>query len=218
VAACSGRDVPARASDAYVVQAFDRFADGFDFQLKRLEYRAPALILEAVAGLVGAPAARLDVLDAGAGTGWCGPLLRPYARTLTGVDLSPRMLAKATERQVYDRLEVGELTAFMAGHLDAFDLIVSADTLVYFGDLGQALRAAAGALRPGGHLAFTVEHATDDPPQGFRIGPHGRYGHGASYVRQTLVAAGLSPLAIEPAHLRLEHRVPVDGLVVTARR
>ena len=36
----------------------------------------------------------LDVLDLGCGTGLCGPLLRPYARALAGVDLSPQMLER----------------------------------------------------------------------------------------------------------------------------
>ena len=35
------------------------------------------------------------VLDAGCGTGLCGPLLRPYAKRLVGVDLSSGMLERA---------------------------------------------------------------------------------------------------------------------------
>jgi predicted TPR repeat methyltransferase len=144
--------------------------------------------------------------------------LRGYARRLTGIDLSPGMLAKAKGRGSYDLLEVAELTAFMQAHRDAFDLIVSADTLVYFGDLAQALAAAAAALRAGGHLIFTVEHAADEPAAGFRIHPHGRYSHGEAYLRRTLTAASLTPLVVARAHLRVENQIPVDGLVVTARR
>ena len=43
---------------------------------------------------------------------------------------------------------------------DAFDLIVTADTLVYFGALDDVAAAAAGALRTGGRFIFTVEEAT----------------------------------------------------------
>ncbi|NIR58985.1 MAG: methyltransferase domain-containing protein, partial [Gammaproteobacteria bacterium] len=50
-----------------------------------------------------------DILDAGCGTGLCGPLLAPHARTLVGVDLSGGMIAKAEELAVYDELEVAEL-------------------------------------------------------------------------------------------------------------
>ncbi|HXI54661.1 MAG TPA: tetratricopeptide repeat protein [Polyangia bacterium] len=217
LAACSGQDVPARASDEFVRGTFDAFAASFDVVLERLHYRAPALIGDAVAATLGAPAAALDVLDAGAGTGLCGPLLRPYARRLTGIDLSKPMLDRAATRGGYDALEPAELTAYMREHPAAFDLVVSADTLVYFGDLAGAASAAAATLRPGGHLIFTVEHATPEPPEGFRLNPHGRYSHGEDYVRRTLTAAGLTVVSIEKAHLRVENMIPVDGLLVTAR-
>ena len=99
----------------------------------------------------------LDVLDAGCGTGLCGPLIAPYARRLVGVDLSARMLAQARARNVYDELFKGELTAYLRDSAGAFDVIVSADTLVYFGPLEDVVAAAADALRPGGRLIFTVE-------------------------------------------------------------
>ena len=71
------------------------------------------------------------MLDAGCGTGLCGPLVAPYARRLTGVDLSAGMLAQAKEKNVYDELFKVELTEYLRDHTEAFDLIVSADTLVY---------------------------------------------------------------------------------------
>ena len=50
----------------------------------------------------------LDVLDAGCGTGLCGPLVAPYARRLVGVDLSARMLDAGRRRDsVYDELYQG---------------------------------------------------------------------------------------------------------------
>ena len=99
------------------------------------------------------------MLDAGCGTGLCGPLLAPYARRLVGVDLSEGMLALAKEKNVYDALMKSELTDYLRDHAAAFDVIVSADTLVYFGDLEDVLAAAAGALRPNGLFIFTLEHA-----------------------------------------------------------
>ena len=56
----------------------------------------------------------LSILDLGCGTGLSGLMLRRRARHLTGVDLSPEMVEKARARGIYDRLEVGEITA-MAG-------------------------------------------------------------------------------------------------------
>jgi predicted TPR repeat methyltransferase len=89
--------VPDRASDDYVRRTFDHFADAFDENLRDLGYRAPQLVAEALERHRGAAGdvVKLDVLDAGAGTGLCGPLLRDRAGTLVGVDLSSGMLEKA---------------------------------------------------------------------------------------------------------------------------
>ena len=128
VAAASGRDVPARASDAYVQRTFDQFADSFDQVLQRLEYRAPQLLVDLVARVLGPGQGKLDVLDAGCGTGLCGALLKAWAHRLVGVDLSSKMVEKARLREVYDHLVVGELTAYLSTHAAAYDLVVSADT------------------------------------------------------------------------------------------
>ena len=48
LAACTGREVPARASNGYVQQTFDRFAATFESRLEGLSYRAPALVLAAL--------------------------------------------------------------------------------------------------------------------------------------------------------------------------
>ena len=218
-AAYSGDAIPARASDAYVRSIFEGYAASFDAHLDRLGYRAPQLLHAAIAGVIGDPRRSLEVLDAGCGTGLCGPLLRPFACRLEGVDLAEAMLAKARERDVYDALSAGELTAFMAARTGSYDLILSADTLVYFGDLSAVAEAAAGALRQGGILAFTLERlAAEDAGPGYRLEEHGRYSHAAGYVRRILAGAGFTLIAIEPATPRNEGGAPVAGLVVVARK
>jgi predicted TPR repeat methyltransferase len=217
LAACSGQGVPGRAADAYVETVFDGFADSFDAKLAQLHYRAPALIEQAVAQVLGEPHGTLAVLDAGCGTGLCGPLLKPYARSLRGVDLSARMLDKAAPRQVYDTLTKAELTAFLEGEPPAsLDLIVSADTLCYFGDLGPVSRAAAQALAPGGWLFFTVEGLPQDAAEPFHLNPHGRYSHRPAYLREVLAGAGLAVRELQAVHLRMEGGKPVEGFVVAA--
>jgi predicted TPR repeat methyltransferase len=225
IAACAGAAAPQRASDAYVQKTFDRFAGSFDQVLAKLEYRAPALCGELVAQLLGpAPAQRQDrlaVLDAGCGTGLCGPVLRPYARQLEGVDLSAGMLAKAAERGIYDVLDEAELTAWLAARPGGWDLIVSADTLCYFGALDQAIAAAASALRSGGHLVFTLERSMEPElarAPAFHLHGHGRYSHAEAYVRQVLAEAGLETLRLDHVELRKEATQPVFGLLVGARK
>jgi predicted TPR repeat methyltransferase len=224
LAAASGQGVPERASDEFVQITFDSFATTFDSVLGRLLYKAPQLVADAVvARVTQPPAGTLDVLDVGAGTGLCGPLLRPYARRLVGIDLSKGMLEKAHERNIYDHLELAELTAYMSapGQAARYDLIVSADTLVYLGDLKAALGAAAAALRPEGLLVFTLERIEEDDPEGqggVRLMPHGRYAHTERYVRTVLAAAGFDAVQTDKVHPRTENRAPVEGLLVSARR
>lgn len=219
LAAWFGQETPMRAADAYVTDLFDRYADSFDEVLAELAYRAPVLIAEQLAEVAGTPAGQWRALDAGCGTGWCGPLLRPWARHLTGVDLSPGMVDKARQRGSYDELVVAELTTFLAGRSASYDLIASADTLVYFGELGPVLSVAAMALRSGGWLAFTVEQATAaTAPNGFRLNQSGRYSHTAAYVQRTLTAVGLKLRAMATATLRQEAGEPVIGYVVLAQR
>ena len=217
LAACTGSGVPSRASDQYVAQTFDSFAASFESKLARLSYRAPALVSAVLddAGLERAK--RYDVLDAGCGTGLCGALIAPYARRMVGVDLSPGMLTQAAAKNLYDELLQGELTTYLKGQSEAFDIIVSADTLVYFGALDDVIAAAAAALRPGGLLIFTLEHAADPGAPDFRLETHGRYTHSRSYVERLLAADGFE-IDVGTAELRMESGAPVAGLVVRGRK
>jgi magnesium protoporphyrin O-methyltransferase len=158
------------------------------------------------------------VLDAGCGTGLCGAFLRPRARVLVGVDLSSGMLRRAKTLNVYDQLIEAELTGFLEGHPDAYDAIVSADTLCYFGDLEAVFKAAAGALKPSGRLFLTVEKAPDSASDSYHLQSHGRFNHAASYVRRQLEGTGFAVDTIQEAELRQEAGASVLGLVVTATR
>jgi len=213
--AMAGEAAANRASDKFVQTLFNSFASSFDEQLQKLDYRAPQAIIGALSPIVGA-AKELVILDAGCGTGLAGRMLRLWADELIGVDLSSSMLDKARERGIYDRLEEAELTAWLEAHPDAYDMIVAADVLCYFGELNPVIAAAQRALRPGGLLSFTVEKL--DGPEEVVVGVHGRYGHAERFVRKALDAAGLQVEVMRVEPLRREAIAIVLGYVVVARR
>ncbi|MGA7979067.1 MAG: tetratricopeptide repeat protein [Chromatiaceae bacterium] len=213
-----GEAVPARASDDYVRSTFDRFAGSFEQVLSGLDYRVPMLIAEKLQQLLGAGQGDLSVLDAGCGTGLCGTVLRAYADSLTGVDLSAGMLAKARESGLYDNLIKAELTEFLSAAGPQYDLIAAGDTLCYFGDLSDVLSLIAQRLRRGGLLIASFELCKERGADGFKLHPHGRYSHLGDYLLNTLKRAGLQAREAEDADLRREIGVPVHGVLVVSKK
>lgn len=211
-----GENAPVNASSDYVRSVFDAFADEFDETLARLGYRGPQLLTDDLKRH--RPEGRLDLLDAGCGTGLCGPRLRPLAAKLVGVDLSAKMLERARERGMYDELVEADLIEYLHRTPSAWDAVVAADTLCYFGDLSRVVAALAGALRPGGIVLFSVEAAAEAARDeiGFQLQPHGRYVHDERYVRSSLEQAGLRLMELRRETLRNEGGKPVEGLLVVA--
>lgn len=223
LAAYTRQGVPTRASDDFVRSTFDSHADEFEDLLRnQLQYRAPELIMERLSPRL--PASPLDILDVGCGTGLCAPLLKPFAASLTGVDLSGPMLRKAREKALYDELEEIELTQYLQAQSNRFDLIVGADTLIYLGALEPAVAAIAGALRANGLCAVSLE-LLDAPDNGhsdngatYELGPSGRYRHAIGYVRTLFEANGFVDIAVEEMTLRKESGAPVRGIIAIARK
>ena len=217
LAACSGGAVPERASDAYVERPFDAFAATFDANLSALGYRAPTLVANLLRELLPPPARQFNIHDLGCGTGLCGPLLRDWARDLSGCDLSRGMLEKAERRHVYDSLHHAELVAYMKAHPARYDALICADTFCYFGELGEAMKVAAAALKPGGHLVFTVEASKSEEGTPHQLQPHGRYAHHRDYVERVLAEARLHKLVLREEQLRMEAGKAVIGWLVAAQ-
>src|SRR5690606_38578200 len=117
---------------------------------------------------------------------------------------------------VYDRLDAGEAVAWLrAAARGAYDLLLAADTVNYFGDLEPAMAAAARALSPGGLFLFSLER---DDGDGYRLQPNGRYAHGAAHAEAAARRQGMVTLAIEDAAVRSEAGRPVPGLLMAVRQ
>lgn len=219
-AAVTGGEPPERASDDYVAQTFDEFADTFDDKLEELNYRAPALIAAALGEYLPAGEQDLRILDAGCGTGLCAQELAPFAARIDGIDLSAEMLEKAREREAYARLDQGDLGTLLARRKARYDVIVAADVLCYFGALEPIMQSFYDGLRDPGWLCFSLETAKKKGKarrgQGYRLEVSGRYVHDRDYVGEVLGKAGFTLLSMMTKTLRTEYGQPVPGVVVLA--
>ncbi|HWE03707.1 MAG TPA: tetratricopeptide repeat protein [Tepidisphaeraceae bacterium] len=205
---------PAQMPAEAVSNLFDRYAPGFDEHLQgTLEYRAPEQLAAVVRELWdGKP---LDILDLGCGTGLCGPLLRPMANTLAGVDLSAGMIEKARARGVYDRLELGNLIELLRQKPRGYDLLSAADVLIYLGDLSTTFEAAAQALRPGGLFVFSVEAFDGNR---YELAKNSRrYKHSKPYLEHIASIYGFEETRFTAITLRKESTQPVPGYLIALR-
>ena len=113
---------------------------------------------------------------------------------------------------------MAELTAYLNDHQRHFDVIISADTLCYFGELDSALAAAHGALRRrrlsdfqcrggGGRRRRIIQSADQRSVQ----------------TRQELSRLSCAVMALQWPHCNRKHCAtemdePVVGWIVTAVR
>lgn len=215
LAALTGEAAPRNAPRAYVEALFDNYAAAFDQHLVAgLGYDAPNRLLRPLAD---EGVQVRHALDLGCGTGLCGPLLRPLAQRVTGVDLSQAMLDRARATGAYDELVQADAAAFLAGTGDRHDLVVAADVFIYIGALDEVFAGVAARMQPGGLFLFSVEEpAHDEPELALRVSL--RYAHAEPYVRRLADAHGFTVEALARAPVRQDQQVAIPGLYVRLRR
>ena len=197
-------------------ETFNHFAEDFDRQLlEDLDYMAPKQIHSLFKRIPAEKSEGLDILDAGCGTGLSGIRFKCYADRLTGVDLSPEMLKQARDRNIYDELLESEVAACMRVRPNTFDLIIAVDVFCYIGDLTDTLNAARVALKPAGHLLFSVEAQST---RGYSLTGSGRYAHKPAYIRRTAKSAGFHEMLSSRETLRTEYGTPVAGYLTALQK
>ena len=209
-----GSNTPDAAPVEHVRSIFDRCAENFETILvKELEYKTPELLFDLVCPHL---AQEMNVLDLGCGTGLGAELYRPFATSLTGVDVSSRMLEKADAKEVYTSLKVFDLLGEWK-FPRKFDLIYSSDVFVYFGNLDPIIRSAAAYLVRGGIITFSVERLENNGVD-FQLFPSGRYAHSQTYIEDCLNRHGLQLMEAAKAVIRKQSGNQVKGLLIAATK
>lgn len=215
LAALDAGDLPSGADAAHVRALFDAYAPRFEAHLATaLAYRAPELLCAALDSL--APSQKFArAIDLGCGTGLMGAAIRPRVRWLAGVDLSPKMVAQARGKALYDVLEVGDMVATLHRHAP-LDLVTAADVLVYVGDLAPVFEAVAQSLAHDGKFAFSLQRSDDG--RDVSVGADRRFAHSDAHVRQRATDAGLIVRVCEAASTRRDAGQDVPGLIAVLSR
>lgn len=220
IAALGRSEAPPKAPDAYVETLFDQHAEAFeDILVEQLGYAVPVMVRQRLQQLGLGPFQRL--LDLGCGTGLTGGALRDMVTDMTGIDISEKMVEIAHEKDLYETLYVAEIEDFLEDNDDeAFDLVTATDVLPYLGALEALFFGAAENMVSGGIFVFSSETAGDDVLAGrpFMVGPHQRFLHAESYVRERLVATGFELLEISDINVRMQDGSPSPGHLIVAKR
>ena len=147
----------ALSSSAEARELYDAWAATYDADLAGPggdDYPLPGIVADVVARLDNPTA---DVLDAACGTGLVGEALaRRGFTSVDGLDLSPRMLARARARQVYHDLGPADLTQRLPGAGDKFGVVTCVNAFGTGHLPRSALAEFARVVHRGGHIVLTV--------------------------------------------------------------
>lgn len=139
-----------------LAKSYDQWAETYDTEMMQTGYRHPSIGVGLMARHL--PVDRGAVLDAGAGTGLTGELLKILGFTpLVALDLSPAMLARASEKGIYAELQQARLGGPLPFSDGQFAGVISTGVFTT-GHVGfEAVEELLRILRPGGRLVLTVK-------------------------------------------------------------
>mgnify|MGYP003317761632 FL=1 len=98
--------------------------------------------------------------------------------------------------------------------LPVYELVLAADTCIYFGDLRHVCSAVHGRIQPGGFFIFNVE-STD--AGNYRIQKNGRYFHSKGYLDRIAEDTGFILYRIRDIVARQENKKNLSGFIVCMR-
>lgn len=208
------RTVPA----GYARQIFNWYAGRYDGLLAGpWKYRAPEELAMLLAEQTPDPKILGRFLDLGCGTGVVAEALakRHAFDHETGIDIAENMIEVCRRKVLYDELIHGNAAEFLATKPGAFDLISAIDFFTYVGDLGALMPLIAGALAPGGMLAYSIEPLSEGR---YRLQPNARFAHAPKYVEDLARNHGLVAVESREVTLRQENGADVPGVVALLRR
>ena len=204
------------APKEYVVKLFDDFANSFDKQLtEKLKYRVPEKL---VALLKKTTSKRLNfkhAIDVGCGTGLSGSAFRPLTDYLVGIDISKKMIEKASDKNIYDYVEQGDISTYLTKCLKKFDLFISTDVFIYVGDLDEVFSKVSAKSNLNAKFCFSVEKCEDNE---FKLLKSVRYAHSKEYIDRLSKRYKFIIESFEETEIRTEFNTPLTGYIFILKK
>ncbi len=211
-AALSG-ETRTHSPESYIKDVFDECAEHYEQNLTvYLGYNLPSSLYDFF--LPHVPGHKpLRALDLGCGTGLVGDKFSALCRSMTGIDLSEKMLEAAQHKGLYQSLHTSEIIDYLDNCPKAsYDLIISADVLPYLGSLVELFSKALPVITEGGHFLFSVEDyqgGGSDPV----LQQSGRFAHNRKYVSGVAGQTGWQIIGTTRLDLRKERGKWVQGSI-----
>lgn len=145
-------------SKAELRETYDAWADTYDADTLKWNYKFPSVCAALTTRYE--PDIASDILDAGCGTGQVGELLAILGySSITGIDLSESMLAKAERRSVYKALAVMDLLEPLRFEERRFSTTLAVGCLTTGHVSHEALGNLIDVTKPGGKVIFSLSVA-----------------------------------------------------------
>ena len=192
----------------YITNLFDGYAAKFESSLiNTLEYKTPKLISnliikEETNNNLG------SVLDLGCGTGLLGAEIKSYCSNLEGIDLSPKMLEEAKNKEIYNKLAESDIVEYLSTSILNFDYFISTDVFVYIGDLSEVFRLIRLRNKKSAKFVFSTEHTEEDD---YFLQQTGRFAHSKKYIEKLCQIYNYEICHFSVGELRKEDGSFLDG-------
>tara|TARA_R110002110_G_scaffold195770_1_gene405471 strand:+ start:91209 stop:92708 length:1500 start_codon:yes stop_codon:yes gene_type:complete len=216
--ALQGKTLKEGAPYEYTRALFDQYAYSYDQHVsEKLQYQVPKLLRAMLTTVVQQKNTPWNVLDLGCGTGLCAPYFIDVADKLYGVDLSPKMVDVAAQKEAYYKLAVSDIIDYLSKTNVIFDLIIAADVFVYFGDVKPVFELIHKNLKTHGYFTFSVEKLIDST-ENYLITETGRYRHTDDYIKSLCETLGFELISEQEQTIRHQEERPITGLLYLVQK
>ena len=199
---------PDNAPLEYIESVFDGYAENFEESLlNELKYQTPTALWQLFTEFF-PDLPDCKCLDLGCGTGLAGESFKSACSTLTGIDISDKILAVARRKNLYQQLVKDDILSFLGKTEEQFDLLLAADVFTYMGDLQPLFTACYQKSTTDAIFCFSVEKSES---ASFKLKETGRFGHSCGYIEKTCKEIGWKLCASRQSKLRQDKGQWIHG-------